>query len=81
MYPAYDAPTTTDTATLLQTRLRRAIKRNGPLTWSAARLAMWGGQYDRRDAGFHNLRLLEWIKAGAFVSVELPDGDSLIGNP
>ncbi len=81
MIPAYDAPQVAELDTLLTGRLARAIRRSGPLTWSAARLAMWGGQYDRRDAAFHNQRIMGWIAAGVFVSVEQPDGDTLVGNP
>lgn len=62
----------------LLNRLKRAIAKNGPLTWSAARLAMWGGQYDARDAAFHNATIMEWVAAGELKSVEQPDGDSLI---
>lgn len=77
----YEMPVDSDVESLLINRLRREIARRGSLDWSAARLAMWGGQHDRRDARFHNERIQRWIAAGVFVSVEQPDGDSKVGNP
>jgi hypothetical protein len=59
-------------------RLKRAITKSGPLTWAGARLAMWGGQYDRRDAMFYNQTLQDWIAAGELKLIELPNGDSEI---
>lgn len=60
-------------------RLKAALRKNGPLTWAGARLAMWGGSYDRRDAAAHNSTLTGWIDAGELKSVELENGDSLVG--
>lgn len=60
-------------------RLKRVILRDGPLTWAGARLAMNAGSYDRRDASFHNVTLMQWIAAGELKQIELENGDSLVG--
>ncbi len=68
----------TSTHGRLLSRLKAAIRKYGPLSWSAARLAMFGGSYDRRDAAFHNATITEWVQGGELRTEELPDGDSII---
>ena len=58
--------------------LKKQIAKSGPLSWEGARLAMFRGAYDRRDAGFHNQTIQEWITNGEVKLIELPNGDSLI---
>lgn len=63
----------------MQHRLRAAIRKaGGSITWAAARLAM-SPHAQPRDAQFDNLRILGWVRAGEFKSVEQPDGDTRIG--
>lgn len=58
--------------------LKRAILKHGPLTWEQARLAMFRGSYDRRDARFHNETIMGWISEGKLTLTYLDNGDCLI---
>ena len=70
----------TTTKDICLTRLQKYCEKYGPITWATARLVMFRGTYDYRDASFHNARIQQWIKEGELKLLELEDGDSLVSS-